>query len=589
MSAASVLSVLLVEDYAIDALYLIEMLDGLDPDERPRIEHVGSIAAAERALAAQAFDCVLLDLALPDGEGVENVQRIRAASRNATIVVMTGLDDERRAFAALELGAQDYLVKGRLGPDDLMRHLRRAIQRHRLVADLDREHEQQKRLAGHDALTGLANRQLLGERARDGIAHARRRGDRLAFCFIDLDGFKAINDAFGHAAGDAALIAVADALREAVRAEDTIARVGGDEFVVMQVAVRDESDVRETGKRLVDAVRAIRSVDGQPIRLGASAGAAIFPDHGDSLESLLLHADGQMYRAKRAGGGDVRVQSTSSARAPARIEPADGSIAGAGLVYQPWAGGSGARGGVEALLRQQRDGQWIGADELLRTAARLGPRSNLSQWVLRTACGQWARWHRTPDADSGRLAVNMTAAEVACAGFPDVVAAVLESERLPRGTLQIEIAEPLLDAPGRALLDNMAALRAAGVRLVIDQFGRERASLRALTRLPIDGVKLDASVVRGLETADAGPRALVGGIVAAAQIRHLEVVAVGVECEAQARACLALSCEALQGLWYAGWVGAEELPRLLAGRDQQERRSWLRASAQSSIPEGARP
>ncbi|MCC2657215.1 MAG: response regulator [Panacagrimonas sp.] len=573
MSAPPALSVLLVEDYAIDALYLIEILDGVEPAQRPHVEHVGSIADAEQTLAERTFDCVLLDLALPDGHGVENVQRIRAASRTATIVVMTGLDDERRAIEALELGAQDYLVKGRLDSADLMRHLRRAIQRHRLVTDLDREHELQKRLAGRDALTGLANRQLLGERARDEMAHARRRGDRLAFCFIDLDGFKAINDALGHAAGDVALIAVADALLEAVRAEDTVARIGGDEFVVMQVAVRDESDVRETGRRLVEAVRGIRSLNGQPIRLGASVGAAIFPDHGDSFESLLLHADGQMYRAKRAGGSDVRVQSASRVRIPSRLETAEASIDDAGLVYQPWVGG---RGGVEALLRLRRDGRWTGADELLRIADRPGPRSTLSQWVLQTACGQWASWHRAVHDDLGRLAVNMTAAEVARSGFPEIVTAVLASQGLPRDTLQIEIAEPLLDAPERALLDNMASLRAAGVRLVIDQFGRQRASLRALTRLPIDGVKLDASVVRGLESADNEARALVAGIVAAAQIRQLEVAAVGVECEAQARACIALSCEALQGLWYAGWVGPEELPRLLAGRDQQVRRSWLR-------------
>lgn len=576
MNAATAPSVLLVEDYAIDALYLIEMLDAVDAAERPQIEHVGSIAAAEQALTGRTFDCVLLDLALPDGDGVENVQRIRAASRHATIVVMTGLDDERRAIAALELGAQDYLVKGRLGPAELMRHLRRAMQRHRLMADLDREHEQQKRLAGHDALTGLANRQLLTERARDSMARARRRGDRLAFCFIDLDGFKAVNDALGHAAGDAALIAVGEALRDVVRAEDVVARIGGDEFVVMQVAVRDEADVRETGVRLVEAVRSIRSVEEHPIRLGASAGAAIFPDHGDSFESLLLHADGQMYRAKREGGSGLRLHSAPPLQAAAPESP----IADAGLVYQPWIGGSNGRGGVEALLRRRRDGHWIGADELLRTADRLGPRSTLSQWVLRTACGQWARWNRHAEAESGRLAVNMTAAEVACAGFPDVVARVIDHEKLPRGTLQIEIAEPLLDAPTRALLDNLAALRAFGVRVVIDQFGRERASLRAMTRLPIDGVKLDASVVRGLETPDVAPRALVAGIVAAAQVRQLEVVAVGVECEAQARACIALSCEALQGLWYAGWVGPEDLPGLLSGGDQQERRSWLRDSAQ---------
>ncbi len=568
------LSILLVEDYAIDAFLLVEMLEQAAPEERPSVKHVTTVTEAEQELLTLSYDCVLLDLGLPDGEGVENVQRVRAASSHVAIVVMTGLDDEDRAIEALRLGAQEYLVKGRLNSMQLLRHVHHAIQRHGLLAHLDRENQQQKLLAGHDLLTGLVNRQLLHERARDAMAQARRVNGRLAFCFLDLDGFKAVNDRHGHAIGDAALVAVADALRSAVRAGDIIARIGGDEFVVMQVAVRDESDVRETGTRLVSAVRAITHVEGRGIRMGASAGAAIFPDHGDSLEQLLLHADELMYRVKREGGGEVRVRPAGKLAPQVLSTVSAVPVEDAGLVYQPWAGGRGAVAGVEALLRQRRDGKWGSPEELLRTSEELGERSNLWQWVLRTACGHWSRWHHLGPV-SGRLAVNMSAVEVAVEGFPQALAAVLDGESLPHGTLQIEIAEHLLDNPPKALIDNLVGLRAIGVRVVLDKFGRDLASLRLLTGLPIDGVKLDASVVRGLSGDGPSQRALVAGIMAAAQVCKLEVVAVGVEQEKEAQACIDLSCDALQGLWYAGWVGAEDLPELVAGRAQRERQIWL--------------
>lgn len=581
------LRILLVEDYLIDARLLIELLALVAPGDRPFLTHVHSVGEAIEKLATHpAYDCVLLDLGLPDGDGVQNVARIRAARRNVAIVVMTGVDDQKRAAEALRLGAQEYLVKGHLDHETLMRHLRHAIQRNDLVADLDQKNEQQKRLAGHDALTGLVNRQLLADRAREAIAQAERRGERLALSFLDLDGFKAINDRLGHAAGDLALIEVARALQASVRSCDTVARVGGDEFVILQIPAGDDAEVREAGSRLVRAVADIRAVEGQAIRIGASVGIALYPDHGDSLQALLLHADEAMYGVKRAGGAGLRIKSSpreaAAYRFGAAADPAPGSEIAA-LVYQPWVSEIGEHEGVEALLRQRRGPDWVAPEQLLQAAELLGSLSGLSQWVLRTACGQWSRWQRAGSAP-GRLSVNMTALEVGNAGFPEQVSAALSLDGPPADRLQIEIAEHLLDAPTDQLLDNMRLLRRRGVRIVLDCFGRDSGSLKKLVSLPIDGVKLDRSVVSGLDADRSEQWALMAGVVHTARMRGIEVVAVGVEHEAQVRGCLKLDCTSLQGSWLAAPTAPDDVLAVLGQGASRARLQALRdASAGAAL------
>lgn len=554
------LRVLLVEDHRVDAALLLELLEQLPDGERPTVTHVDSAARAEQALAVQDYDCVLLDLGLPDGEGVENIERIRGAGRGAAIVVMTGLDDERRAAESLRRGAQEYLVKGQLDSAALMRHLRHAIQRHLLVRDLDQQHEQQKQLAGQDALTGLANRQRLAEHAREALELARARGERLALVFIDLDGFKAVNDHLGHALGDAVLVQVGRALQSATRGNDTVARLGGDEFVVMQPAVRDAREASDTAERLAQALCNIRRVEGQELSIGASAGVALFPDHGDNFEELLLHADAAMYRVKRRRHEADTALPMLSSTYPRTIR-ASSRASDARLAFQPFVDARGRIAGVEALLRPLSGG--IAPATLLRESERLGLHSGLPQWVLAAACAQWRRW-RLSGLELGRLAINIGPVEAAHTDFPALVLAALEREDLSPTQLQLEIAEHLVEAGGTRMAQNFEHLRRQGVRVLIDRFGRDLAALRHLVELPIDGVKLDRGVVAGLEAATArARRALVAGVVHTARQMELEVVAVGVESEAEAHSCLQQGCSGLQGAWLAPPSEAEFLPLAL--------------------------
>ena len=294
------LRVLVVEDSLADARLLKEAI--ADAGSPLMLEFVGTLADAERAVRSGQYDCVLLDLGLPDAHGVDNVQRIRSANRGQTVVIMTGLDSEEAALGTLQRGAQDYLVKGRYDGAFIVRVIRRAIERNRVLNEVDQLREYQYYVATHDALTGLPNRQLFEDRAHSALAQAQRENSTVAIGYMDLDGFKPVNDTHGHAIGDALLRAVGHVLSESVRATDTVARVGGDEFLLLLTPLKAgnaEIEAEATVRRLRDKVRGIDHVEGRDVTISASIGLAFFPQQGRTLETLLICADQAMYAAKR--------------------------------------------------------------------------------------------------------------------------------------------------------------------------------------------------------------------------------------------------------------------------------------------------
>lgn len=298
------LKVLVVEDSLADARLLREALK--DANAQVELNFVSTLAEAEQTVRSAAYDCVLLDLGLPDANGVDNVQRIRSANRGQTIVIMTGLDSEEAALGTLQRGAQDYLVKGRYDGAFIVRVIRRAMERNRVLNEVDQLREYQYYVATHDALTGLPNRQLFEDRARTALAQAQRENGTFAVGYMDLDGFKPVNDTHGHAIGDAVLRAVGQVLSESVRATDTVARVGGDEFLFLLTPLKGqaESEADITVARLLDRIRALHTIEGREVRISASIGVAFYPRHGRTLESLLICADQTMYAAKRRARAD---------------------------------------------------------------------------------------------------------------------------------------------------------------------------------------------------------------------------------------------------------------------------------------------
>lgn len=291
----AVLKILLVEDNLAEARLVIELFRDCSA-VLADVRHVPSIAEACDVLADDAFDVVLLDLSLPDGCGVATVRRIRATALHVPIVVLSGDGDEAAATAAVAEGAQDYLVKSQIDDAGLLRAIRHAIGRHELM----------QRVAYFDMLTGLPNRALFRDGLTQALARSQRYAEKMALLFIDLDGFKRINDVYGHETGDAVLRAVAGRIRESLRASDVAARYGGDEFTVMLPFIDSDEDGAFVAEKLRRCIAAPLKIDGRDVSVGASIGVALFPEDGRDADTLTLHADDAMYRAKRRGKIGVR-------------------------------------------------------------------------------------------------------------------------------------------------------------------------------------------------------------------------------------------------------------------------------------------
>lgn len=296
------IKVLLLEDDAADRLIFGKTLlrGGL---ERYDVRAVGRVSEVAAAVAQRAPDVVVLDLNLPDSRGFETYLKVRRCVGLAPTVVLTAVDDRDLGMRAIEHGAQDYLVKGEYTPGSLDRALRHAIARSRIV-------QEAASAALHDELTGLPNRALVEDRLVAAVRRAERRRERLAVLFVDLDRFKPVNDRYGHHVGDALLKAVSARIKDFLRASDTVARWGGDEFVCLLEPVMDLSTTRRVAGALHREVLrpvVLPEMGGGALELstGASMGLALFPEHGHDAEELLQRSDEAMYAAKRAGGGCV--------------------------------------------------------------------------------------------------------------------------------------------------------------------------------------------------------------------------------------------------------------------------------------------
>jgi len=442
-----------------------------------------------------------------------------------------------------------------------------------LSSSLSQANQELIKLALHDNLTGLPNRILLGDRIEQAMNQVAEQGGCFALMFIDLDGFKPVNDAFGHHMGDQLLRAVGERLRERLQVHDTLARIGGDEFVLL-VSLPDHNDAPRLAALQVELISRSFQVAEQILQVSASIGIAMYPGNGTDQHQLLMNADAAMYHAKSAGKNGYRFFDSSmntNARKQLqllqdlRLARQRGELR---LFYQPkFDALSTAPIGAEALLRWQHPRLGLlSPDTFIQLAEKTGLIIDIGEWVLDEACRQMRLWAQLGFAH-WRMAVNLSALQFGHTGLIASVADALHRHRLPAANLTLEITETTAMHDADSSLTVLRQLSEMGVDLSIDDFGTGYSSLMYLKRLPANELKIDRGFVRDLAH-DSDDAAIITAIVALGKALDLRIVAEGVETTQQQDFLTRLGCNGLQGYLLGHPLPAEAFMADIAARGQ---------------------
>ena len=420
-------------------------------------------------------------------------------------------------------------------------------------------------MAHHDGLTGLANRTLLNERLEQALSRGTNCKDMVAVHHLDLDQFKAVNDTFGHPAGDKLLRIVADQLRGLVRASDTIARMGGDEFVIVQAPIADPAQATSLAEAIVELMNAPFDIDGHQAVVGASVGIAIGPGDGSTPEALLRNADLALYRAKGDGRGtfrffesamDLQMQTRRiMEQEMRRALPADEFE----LYYQPVINlATNDISGFEALIRWNHpDKGLIAPVAFIPLAEEIGFIVPLGEWVIKQACATAALW-----PDGFHVAVNVSAAQFRSPRLLQVIVEALAGSGLHPTRLEIEITESVLLHHRETVLSVLHQLRALGVRIAMDDFGTGYSSLSYLQSFPFDKIKIDRSFIKDI-TDNPNSLNIVRAVAALAKGMGMTATAEGVETSAQLDSITSEGCTEMQGFLFSRPLPAREIEQWL--------------------------
>jgi diguanylate cyclase (GGDEF)-like protein/PAS domain S-box-containing protein len=429
--------------------------------------------------------------------------------------------------------------------------------------------EEMSHLAQHDILTDLPNRLLLKDRINRAIVAARRNNTKVAVMYLDLDGFKEINDSLGHAVGDKVLQSVAKCLVSCVRNSDTVSRQGGDEFVVLLSEIKQPSDAAITARKILTAVTASHLFDLHDLRLMASVGLSTYPEDGQDAEILLKNADTAMYAGKKIGHNNYQFFNQDMNARTIERQTIEADLRGAlkrqefVLHYQPKVNlQTGRITGAEALIRWRHPSRGLVAPlEFIPIAEESDLILPIGQWVLREACGQMKSWidaglHVAP------VSVNVSSTEFRSGGFIENLRVVLKETGLDPTYLELELTETVLMQRAESTTSVLSTLKSIGVRLAVDDFGTGYSSLSYLKRFPIDSLKIDQSFVHDITT-DTDDATIVSAVISMARsLRHC-VIAEGVETEEQITFLQAHSCDEAQGYYFSKPVVAHQFAKLL--------------------------
>jgi diguanylate cyclase (GGDEF)-like protein len=559
--------VLLIEDNPGDAK-LVEVLLEANNNANKHFELicVGLLSEAFPILEQGGISAILLDLGLPDGNGLDSLTQIYTAALTVPIVVLSAEEDELLAIQSVQLGAQDFLVKSGISELVLRRSLYYAIERKTLL-------EQLQYLAHYDVLTGLANRKLFYDRLKQDIVGARRSKKSLALIFLDLNDFKLINDSLGHRSGDDLLKEVAKRLQHCIRTTDCAARMGGDEFTLILNDLNNAEDAALIADKIIQTLAEPLVLNAQQIVTHASLGIAIYPDDCADIETLIGAADAAMYQAKESGyekkggfrffsaamGAKVKRNTDKVEQLNAAFERGEFE-----LHYQPTVDvRSGMIVGMEALLR------WRHPEQGLLTPAKFmtelessGLIVPVGNWVLQQACAQSKIWQQQGLA-SMAIAVNISTRQFRQSGFVDTVANTLQENQLSPSHLELEFHEATLWEDEEYSVQELNRLSQMGIKLSLDNFGNDMISFKSLTKFPIHAIKIDQSLIQQ-DSLHSSEAVIAKAAIEIARIFHIKGLATGVENEAQLEMVRHIACDDAQGYLYGRPLPVNEASELIS-------------------------
>lgn len=547
-SPEKVFRILQVEDNAAYARLVALLLEKFDR-YRFDLMQLNTLKEAIDAVNDHTFDAVLLDLELPDSQGLVTLERMCHAAPELPIVLLTCNKQQAVTLPAVQYGAQDYLIKGEFDADLLMRVICYAIDRKQAEIDL-------ARLAQYDPLTGLANRQLFVDRLEQAIIRTHRNHSLLGLLYMDLDHFKSINDSLGHDFGDLLLEQTADRIQSSVRAQDTVARLGGDEFTVILENVSDRDAVLHIAEKIIESISEHFLLREHEIFTTSSVGATLY-NHEEDIDArrLIKRADLAMYRAKQHAGNMVvffNQDMDKESKTRVRVEVALRNAIMRDefeVEYQPQVDiTTGKIIGAEALLRWRNSefgDKPIG--EIINILEQIGMINVVGEWVLNSACSKWQIWRRSGYVDSNAsISVNLSARQLWQHDVVEVVRQTLNRTGLPPHLLDLELTENLLLKNTERNVQTLKALRDLGVGITIDDFGTGFCSLAYLKHFPIGRIKIDRSFIRDILDSEQD-RAIASAIIELAQNLSLKVIAEGVDSWEKVRLLYARGCRYFQG------------------------------------------
>src|SRR5436190_11222406 len=530
------------------------------------LDHATSVHAAVDRLADGQYDIVLLDLGLPDAQELEALNSLVGAAPDLPLVILTGTENEVLALQAVKGGAQDYLIKGQATPELLVRAIRYAIERKQ--SELHIRH-----LAYYDPLTQLANRRLLIEHLGHTLKRAARADTIVGVFFIDVDNFKQINDAFGHAIGDTFLTELAARLSKTLRSSDTLGRLSGDEFVAI-VEAGEASELGRVANALQRSVKAPFTTPHGELFATLSIGVSSFPADGEEVGELLRNADHAMYRAKSQGRDTIcffAAPAESSRQFPLTFTSALRRAAERGELmvhYQPLVNLHTDRvDGLEALVRWQHPVRGvIPPSDFIHLAQESDLILNIERWVLHTAMTETAN---NPYARTLRVAANLSRRHFDNPALVRRLRALVGEIGYDFHLLELELSESGIMHHPERVLDHLKACRDLGMTITIDDFGTGYSCLGLMKDFPLTSLKIDQSFVRNCGS-DPVNSALCAAVIAMGHALGLEVTAEGVETEAELKYLRAQKCDRAQGWYFGKPVPSSELSMILSAHAGRE-------------------